>query len=305
MQTRFLRYFVAVVDCGSLSSAARRLGVAQPALSQRIHALESELGISLLLRSPQGVEVTDAGKVLYRHARSVLLQLEEMRSEIHRASSSITGTVAIGFTPPLAAVFELPVFLEVQNRYPGIKLRIFTSVSGYLDELLINGRLDLTMLTRNDLDSNTVSIPLAKEQLSLISKKQADQQITATTELAALENLPLVLPSADQSLRRLIEKTTEREGIKLKVLADVDSLPGLLSITNTGIASTILPATALALYPDLLFSSSIIKPFIERTVSICSSRTLPITPSAQVVTNILIELAPKLLHPFTQKGITL
>ncbi|WP_232034109.1 LysR substrate-binding domain-containing protein [Mycoavidus cysteinexigens] len=222
-----------------------------------------------------------------------------MRSEIHRTSEGITGTVAIGFTPPLAAVFELPFFLEMRKRYPEVKLRIFPSVSGYLDELLINGRLDLAMLPRNEADSNALSIPLAKERLCLVRGKQASQQTALTTEFKSLENLPLVLPSADQALRRLIEKAAERENIKLNILADIDSLSGLLSIVNTGIANTILSSTALVLRPDLPLHSSTITPYIERTVAICPSRASPVTPAAHAAIEVLTELASNLLPTFS------
>ncbi|MBR7784395.1 LysR family transcriptional regulator, partial [Undibacterium luofuense] len=75
MELRQLRYFVAIVDHGSLSRAARVLHIVQPALTQQIQALEEELGAMLLHRSAQGMQATDAGKLFYEHAQAILKQV--------------------------------------------------------------------------------------------------------------------------------------------------------------------------------------------------------------------------------------
>ena len=77
LDIQHLRYFVSVVDMGSLSKAAGALSISQPSLSQRISAMEYQLGVPLLLRSAAGVRPTDAGLTLYRHARIVLRQMQE------------------------------------------------------------------------------------------------------------------------------------------------------------------------------------------------------------------------------------
>jgi DNA-binding transcriptional LysR family regulator len=82
MELRQLRYFVRIVDLGSLSKAAADLFVAQPALSKQIAALEAELKATLLVRSPRGVTPTEAGQAFYRQAQSVLRQLGRIPDEV-------------------------------------------------------------------------------------------------------------------------------------------------------------------------------------------------------------------------------
>ena len=82
MDLRQLRYFVAIVQSGSISRAALQLNVAQPALSMHIRNMETDLGTPLLFRAPHGVQPTEAGLILFRNARAILDQVETARHEI-------------------------------------------------------------------------------------------------------------------------------------------------------------------------------------------------------------------------------
>ncbi len=114
--------------------------MAQPALSQQIASLEADLGNQLLNRSTRGVEVTAAGATLYRHARSILRQLDEARRDVNNEGAEISGTVAVGMPTSTAAVIGMPLVQAIHREYPRIHLQLFESVSGYLGELLATGR---------------------------------------------------------------------------------------------------------------------------------------------------------------------
>ena len=83
MNLRRLKYFVKIVDIGSLTQAAEVLHIAQPALSQQVATLEGEMDQQLLIRTKRGVTPTEAGKILYTHARTILRQCEQARSRDH------------------------------------------------------------------------------------------------------------------------------------------------------------------------------------------------------------------------------
>src|SRR5271169_4987437 len=98
MELRHLRYFVAVVEEGSLTVAAeRRLHTAQPSLSRQIRDLEYEVGVQLLVRSVRGVELTEAGRAFLDHARLALMQVEAAVEAARRAAQPLRKTFAIGF----------------------------------------------------------------------------------------------------------------------------------------------------------------------------------------------------------------
>jgi LysR family nitrogen assimilation transcriptional regulator len=118
MDVRQLRYFVSIVDAGSLSKAAQKLFIAQPSLSQQIAGLEIELKTKLLLRSAQGVMPTTAGSVLYRHARLVLRQMEQIRADVRDDSGGEAGTVAVGLPTSIAAILATPLLCASANGFP-------------------------------------------------------------------------------------------------------------------------------------------------------------------------------------------
>src|SRR5258707_8686183 len=98
MELRHLRYFVAVVEEGSLTTAAEhRLHTSQPSLSRQIRDLEDEVGAELLSRSVRGVELTAAGKAFLDHARLALMQVDAAVEAAHRAAQPARKTFAIGF----------------------------------------------------------------------------------------------------------------------------------------------------------------------------------------------------------------
>ena len=130
MDVRQLRYFVSIVDFGSLGKAAEKLFVAQPSLSQQMARLEDELGVPLLLRSNHGVTPTAEGDALYRHARLVLKQMEQLKQEVMKGVGVESGTVALGLPTTMASVLAVPLFERIQDRYPGIRLQFFETMSG-------------------------------------------------------------------------------------------------------------------------------------------------------------------------------
>ncbi len=292
MDVRQLRYFVNIVDYGSLGKAAEKLYVAQPSLSQQMARLEEDIGVPLLLRSPQGVKPTAAGQALYRHARLVLNQMEQLRQEVREGAGAESGTVAVGFPTTMASVLAMPVFERVRERFPGIRLQYFESMSGYITELLANGRLDLAILFR---DANTPGIsvlPLLDEELYLLGELPASTSRRAKTcTLKELAGVPLVAPSVSNGLRILLERTFARENVDLNIVADIDSLPTLLSIAESGKAATILPASALALRDAQRRPRvrRIVEPSISRAASLCWPNTLPVSSATLAVRATIVD----------------
>ena len=103
MNLRRLKYFVKIVDIGSLTQAAEVLHIAQPALSQQVATLEGEMDQQLLIRTKRGVTPTEAGKILYTHARTILRQCEQAQLAVHNVGQTLSGHVSIGLAPGTAA----------------------------------------------------------------------------------------------------------------------------------------------------------------------------------------------------------
>jgi len=293
MDIRQLKYFIAIVDAGSLSKAAQKLYIAQPSLSQQMAGLEAELETKLLLRSTQGVTPTSAGSALYKHAQVVLRQMDQLRKVVQEEKGSEMGTVAVGLPTTVATILGLPLFERIRKNYPGIRLQLFESMSGYISDMLSNGRLDLALLFR-DTETRGISVlPVFDEEMCVLGHGGLHLNSAETTcPLRLLANIPMIAPGPSNGLRLIIERTFQRENIELNLVADIDSLPTLIAIAHAGSACTILPASALARTDPAArpVMRQIIEPAMTRPVSICSSHTLPISAAALAVRKTIVEL---------------
>jgi len=297
MDLRHLRNFVAIVDSGSLSKAAEQVHVAQPALSQQMAGLEHDFKAKLLVRSPQGVVPTDAGKVLYRHARTVLRQIEQVRQEVAHPISGESAPVAVGLPSTMVAALALPLFKRVRAHYPGIRLHLFEGMSAYLAELVAHGRLDMAIQFR-DAETRGVAIqPLLTEDLYVIGNPPGYTADDAMCPLRALNGVPMVLPMSAQALRVLVERSFAQANLELNVIAEIDSFRTGLAIAGEGLACTILPLSALMPRENTARHSArlLIEPGIRRPVSLAWSTSLPRTDAALAVQRTIVSLVEELV----------
>lgn len=145
MELRQLEYLLAVAEEGSFSRAARRLGVAQPSLSQQVKKLEDGLGHRLLDRLPKGVVPTEAGRQLLEHARRVMAEIADARRRIGDTPGHVTGALAVGAIPTIAP-FVLPgVLRRFAGRWPDVKLTVVEDVTARLLGMLERGELDVAV----------------------------------------------------------------------------------------------------------------------------------------------------------------
>ncbi len=144
MELRQLRYFVRVVEQGSMSRAALDLDVVQSALSQQITRLESELATRLLQRTPRGVTPTEAGLAFFREAQLTLRHADQAVRAAQQAR--LSGTVTVGLAPTTSGVLGLPLMQAMRTRYPDVRLHMVESMSGHLTAMLHARELDLAVL---------------------------------------------------------------------------------------------------------------------------------------------------------------
>lgn len=147
MELRQLRYFISVATHGSFTKASEKLYIAQPALSRHIMLLEEEFGVKLLVRTPRGVEITEAGQIFKEKAEFVLSYLAELKNSLSEASTEPAGQIVVGLPPSLAALLAPRLMEESARRYPRLRLRIVEGLSVFLTEWLDQLRIDVAVLT--------------------------------------------------------------------------------------------------------------------------------------------------------------
>lgn len=297
MELRSIRYFVTIVESGSLTRASRSLFVAQPALSHHVAALEEELGVRLLHRSPKGVTPTDAGEILYRSAVSILKQVSQIPAQIKRQEGMISGRVTVGMPTSTAEIAAIPLLQAISTKYPSVKLDIDANSSGHLLEWLINGRLDFSLLFITEPANPIVATPLLSEELCLISLREfysagAPGEPAVDVALDNIRDLPLVLPPQENGLRTVVDSAFESIGASPNIMAELGSLQTLRLAVSQGVAATILPLSALPgeWHDDSFFTGRITDPTILRTITICTNTDVPLNPAAHKVLDEVISL---------------
>ncbi|MGY2048005.1 LysR substrate-binding domain-containing protein [Methylobacterium sp. JK268] len=282
-----IRFFVAAVDWGSLSRAAAHLNVAQPALSQQIAQLEASLRTELLTRTARGVQPTEAGDRFYRHARTILRQVEGAVADV-TGPAAVTGRVAIGLPTSVATILAHPLLSAILRGFPGIRPELFESLSGYLHELIARNRLELAILYRDRSGPGLTVRPVLREELFLVTKAGASGASTIT--MREVSRLPLVMPSPTHTLRTMIEAAFAQEGLALTVIADVDSLPTMRKAAASGLAATILPVSALAGIDDAQRPAMlrIVEPAISRPIGLCWAADQPFVGPTAVVADLAV-----------------
>ncbi|CAG2153796.1 HTH-type transcriptional regulator ArgP [Cupriavidus yeoncheonensis] len=246
MDVRGLRYFVQVVESGSLTKASRQFFVAQPALSQQIARLEVEVGKPLLVRSARGVVPTPNGAALYRHAKLMLRQLDEAVLIARQETSNVKGRVTLGLAPTTTCMLGLPLLMHMKENYPGIVLNVVGALPQHLEERARRDELDVAVLFSKTAASDLVFEPLLEEDVFVVVP--ADSQLIAPDQtsltLAEAAALPMVLSSASHNLRRRFTSEIERANLSVDVVAEIDSVQLVMSYVAEGGGATVQPMAA-------------------------------------------------------------
>jgi LysR family nitrogen assimilation transcriptional regulator len=292
MHAKQLLQFSTIADAGSISEAANRLNLAQPALSLAISNLEEELGAKLFIRHRRGVQLTQAGEVLLGHARTILSQMESARNSVRETEANPAGEVSVSMSASAANVLTLPVCKAVLERYPKINLNLEEGLTGNLIQWLRSGRIDL-MIDFNIHDTGEFShAPLLREDLFLFGHNLPDQE---TISFDRLPDYQLVLPTREHAMSKVLGAYEQTLGVTLSRFPAALGVYPMLSMVTSGIGNSVLPWSMIynRIGLDGLRAVRVVDPEITRTSYLMSSRTHPLSSAAEAVKAIIISSVRK------------
>lgn len=287
MEMRQLHYFVRIVEAGSFSAAAAALHMTQPSLSRQVALLEADVRQRLLTRTGRGVTPTEAGQALLLHARQILEIATRAREELRELNASPSGRVVIGLPPRVALQLSAELVARFRERLPRAVLSISEGLSLHLREWLVAGRLDLALLFDPTPSPQLTYRTLLQEPLLLVAPPGTE--LPARVPLSALPRYPVVLPSAPNSIRHLVENLLRPRNIELQVLAEVGAVQTVLALVERGVGCTLLPESALQIGSGARLSRAAIGPPSVRNKLVLA------TPLAGPNTRLLKEMHALLL----------
>jgi LysR family hca operon transcriptional activator len=250
MELRHLKYFIAVVEEGSLTTAAQlRLHTSQPSLSRQIRDLEYQVGAELLSRSVHGVELTAAGKAFLDHARLALAQVDAAVDAARRAAQPVRKTFAIGFQTGHEMNW-LPKAMQVlRDEMKNIEVTISSDYSPDLAAALVRGRLDAAFL-RVEPDFDLVYEVVDHEPLIVLMP--SDHPLTARAAIHPREFIGEVFIGGSNKatvLRKVTEEYFHRAGLDIKLDHGIDNLAMAISLVASTRGLALMPAYANNLLP--------------------------------------------------------
>jgi LysR family hca operon transcriptional activator len=250
MELRHLRYFVAVVEEGSLTTAAElRLHTSQPSLSRQIRDLEYQVGAELLSRSVHGVELTAAGKAFLDHARLALAQVDAAVDAARRAAQPARKTFAIGFQTGHEMNWLPQAMHVLRDELKKIQVTVSSDYSPDLAEALARGRLDVAFL-RVEPTFDLVYEVVDHEPLIVLMP--SDHPLTARETIHPREFVGEIFIGGSNKatvLRKVTEDYLLRSGLDIKLDHGVDNLAMAMSLVASTRGLALMPAYAKNLLP--------------------------------------------------------
>ena len=292
LNLRQLQYFVVVSDLESVSKAAARLHVAQPALTRHMRTLEYSLGVQLFTRSGRGIKLTNAGRVYRERVKSILRDLDRAEVEVKALSRSPGGRIDVGMPLSLSQALTSRLVDRVHADLPGVSIRVIDGWTGFIIEWLMLGRLDLGVIYDHTLKSDVLHVePLVAEEQYLICRPSDRLAKRSKVTLAEVAALPLVLPSREHGLRFAVDDRFNSIGTRATIRMEIDSMVGLRRFVEQGKAYTILPPGELDadLAVGRLVAVRIVKPSIHRTLFAAWHAERPVSPQMKAVLEIAKE----------------
>jgi LysR family nitrogen assimilation transcriptional regulator len=239
MDLRSIRYFVQIADLGSITRAADRLGVAQPALTRHVRSLEDELGMQLLLRLPRGVRLTSTGRQFLEHCQRVLREFARVKEELRANNEVPRGRVVLGMSPSIAPLLVPGSIERARRQCPQVALKVVEQFSTTQYDALLTGRIDVGVLT-NPTSSRALRLtPLISEPMVVLARPQPRGTRRFFT-LAELSQTPIII---SEGMRALVEEQIARYGARLNVEVEIDALDAIRQLVLRGLATTVMPVS--------------------------------------------------------------
>jgi DNA-binding transcriptional LysR family regulator len=244
LDAKVLRTFVTIVDLRSFTRAGRRLGLSQSAISQQIGAQEKQLGVKLLVRAGKGVRPTPAGEILLQYARQILQKVDEAQRVLTSYESTGSGVLRIG-AGGAACEHLLPSVLQsFHDAYPRIELRVLSGPSRLTKERLLDGDLDVGMLTLPMVEPKLRLLELGRDELVVIAAPSHTWATRRRIEPRELTDQPLLVYERRSSTFHIVERMLLEAGVFPHIVMEMDHLGAVSSMVRAGLGLAVVPRWA-------------------------------------------------------------
>ncbi|MDT7600453.1 MAG: hypothetical protein QOK26_2530 [Pseudonocardiales bacterium] len=280
MELRQVEHFLAVVEHGSFTAAARATRIVQSALSTSIRNLERELGTALFERTTRRVTVSQAGQAFLPRARRVVAESTAAVEAVRAVAGLHRGRVAIGMIQWLGPV-DLPAELSrFHRRYPEIQINVLNAPVSELLDRLRNGTLDLAYLAMDGpLPDDLAGRPVFDEDLLLIMPPEHPLAGQRRVRWAELDDEQFVDFAEGTTVTGIVRRVSAQLGLSRRIVGQVTQLDLQLALVRNGLGVAIVQGT-LAASAHGIAVAELIEPRVHWQVSLTSRSPGPVNPAA-------------------------
>ena len=260
MDIRTLSYFVVIAEELNITKAAEKLCMSQPPLSSQMKALEEELDTVLFVRGKRHLQLTESGKLLYRHAKEILSLVNKTSEEIRAMGKGMRGKISIGLVEGSAPIIAASWIEKFVANYNNVE---FLVVDGNSDELIAklrSGLIDMAVITSPCDNTLLNSFKVGQEKMTAFMSK--DNPLAAlpgnTIDLSMLKDKPLIIPSRE-SMNRMITKWFKEIHAEPHIVCRMDNYLDVAALAGRNIGISLFPKTSYILNEQLV-AKEIINP---------------------------------------------
>jgi DNA-binding transcriptional LysR family regulator len=243
MDLRQLRCFIAVAEELHFGRAAERLGLAPPALSRQISALEDELGVSLLTRTTRQVALTRAGLIMLEEAKAILVRMERASRSVREASLASSKVLRVGAIDAASSSFVPEALVTFRSRHPGIEIKFVEAMTAPLVQMLEAGKLDLALLRPPRKPTDCAFEVLRVERPIVVLSENHPLAAREHLTMQDLVGEPFVVPS--KRIRPfaydLVMAYFESVGAVPNVTIEATEKPAMMSAVAAGLGMALAP----------------------------------------------------------------
>ena len=243
MELRDLKSFIVVADQGSFTKAAEHSYLSQPSLSKAVKKLEEELHVKLFDRSTRHLNLTDAGRIVFRQGQQALNMLNELPDLLKELTDMDTGEIKIGIPPLIGTLFFPHIARTFHNLYPNVKLVLFELGAKLIEQLVEEGKIDvgLTVLPANELVFNVY--PFFNDEFVLYINEDHWLAKRKTVALSELKDEKFIIFMKDFTLHDLIINACKEAGFAPSISYKSSQWDLILELVASKMGVTLLPKT--------------------------------------------------------------
>ena len=285
METQNLKAFVLVAETGSFSVAAEKLTLTQPAVSKRIALLEQHLDSELFDRIGRNVSLTEAGRALLPHARTVSGQLIAAEQSVRDLSGEVTGQLRLATSHHIGLHRLPPVLSQFNKMFSGVKIDIDFMDSEQAYERIMQGKTELAVVTLAPRsEANIIAEPIWRDPLDFMVAKDHELAHRARCDLKYLGRCPAILPGLNTYTGQIVKRLFDQHELQLQVSMATNYLETIQMMASVGLGWTVLPRS---MKDESLVTIDVPEATIERTLGLVYHRGRSLSRAARAFTDTL------------------